>query len=99
MDFQGQGTTITGETEALALIDPISRYVVVIPFKNREAGRHMAPTSPNLIALCSLSERQTSSIQTLPLRSFFLKPLNFWLRQPTSPQPLLLCTMPGVTER
>jgi hypothetical protein len=34
MDFQGQGTALTGETEALALIDPTSRYVVVIPLLN-----------------------------------------------------------------
>ncbi len=38
MDFQGQGTALTGETEALALIDPTSRYVVVIPLMNREAS-------------------------------------------------------------
>ena len=43
MDFQGQGTALTGETEALALIDPTSRYVVVIPLKNREAGTWIQP--------------------------------------------------------
>jgi hypothetical protein len=43
MDFQGQGTALTGETEALALIDPISRYVVVIPLKNREASTWLQP--------------------------------------------------------
>ncbi len=36
-DFQGQGTALTGESETLALIDPTSRYVVVIPLMNREA--------------------------------------------------------------
>jgi hypothetical protein len=34
MDFQGQDTALTGETEALALIDPTSRYVIVIPLLN-----------------------------------------------------------------
>jgi transposase InsO family protein len=43
MDFQGQGTALTGETEALALIDPTSRYVVVIPLKNREAATWLQP--------------------------------------------------------
>ena len=43
MDFQGQGTALTGETEALALIDPTSRYVVVIPLANREARTWLQP--------------------------------------------------------
>jgi transposase InsO family protein len=43
MDFQGQGTALTGETEALALIDPTSRYVVVIPLANREASTWLQP--------------------------------------------------------
>ncbi len=43
MDFQGQGTALTGETEALALIDPTSRYVVVIPLLNREAQTWIQP--------------------------------------------------------
>ncbi len=43
MDFQGQGTALTGETEALALIDPTSRYVVVIPLLNREAKTWLQP--------------------------------------------------------
>jgi hypothetical protein len=43
MNFQGQGTALTGETEALALIDPMSRYVVVIPLKNREASTWIQP--------------------------------------------------------
>ena len=34
MDFQGQGTSASGMTELLALIDPTSRYVVVIPLKD-----------------------------------------------------------------
>jgi hypothetical protein len=38
MDFQGQGEAETGEREALALIDPTSRYVVVLPLKDREAS-------------------------------------------------------------
>jgi hypothetical protein len=37
MDFQGQGTASSGETEALALIDTTARYVVVIPLMDREA--------------------------------------------------------------
>ena len=37
MDFQGQGKAITGEKEALAIIDATARYVVVIPLMNREA--------------------------------------------------------------
>ncbi len=43
MDFQGQGTALTGETEALALINPTSRYVVVIPLLNREATTWLQP--------------------------------------------------------
>ncbi len=43
MDFQGQGTALTEETEALALIDPISRYVVVIPLKDHEASNWIQP--------------------------------------------------------
>jgi hypothetical protein len=38
MDFQGQGEAETGEKEAPALIDPTSRYVVVLPLKDREAA-------------------------------------------------------------
>jgi hypothetical protein len=37
MDFQGQGKALTGETEALALIDSAARYVVVIPLMDRTA--------------------------------------------------------------
>jgi hypothetical protein len=43
MDFQGQGTAETGETEALALIDPTSRYVIVIPLKDRQASTWIRP--------------------------------------------------------
>jgi hypothetical protein len=43
MDFQGQGTAITGETEVLALIDPTSRYVVVIPLRDRQASTWLQP--------------------------------------------------------
>jgi hypothetical protein len=38
MDFQGQGESETGESEALAFIDPTSTYVVVIPLPNREVA-------------------------------------------------------------
>jgi hypothetical protein len=39
MDFQGQGTdrNLSGETEVLSLIDSTSRYVIVIPLKDRQA--------------------------------------------------------------
>jgi hypothetical protein len=43
MDFQGQGTALTGETEVLALIDPTSRYVVVLPLKDRQASTWIQP--------------------------------------------------------
>ncbi len=43
MDFQGQGASATGETEVLALIDPTSRYVVVIPLKDRQASTWIQP--------------------------------------------------------
>jgi transposase InsO family protein len=43
MDFQGQGEALTGEKEALALIDPTSCYVIVIPLKDREAGSWLQP--------------------------------------------------------
>jgi transposase InsO family protein len=35
MDFQGQGTAITGETEALGIIDTTARFVTVIALPNR----------------------------------------------------------------
>ncbi len=38
MDFQGQGASETGESEALAFIDPTSRYIVVIPLPDREVA-------------------------------------------------------------
>ena len=43
MDFQGQGTAVTGETEVLALIDPTSRYVVAIPLRDRQASTWLQP--------------------------------------------------------
>ncbi len=43
MDFQGQGTASSGETEVLALIDPTSRYVVIIPLKDRQASTWLQP--------------------------------------------------------
>jgi transposase InsO family protein len=43
MDFQGQGTATTGETELLALIDPTARYVVVIPLRDRQASTWLQP--------------------------------------------------------
>jgi transposase InsO family protein len=43
MDFQGQGTSASGMTELLALIDPTSRYVVVIPLRDRQVSTWMQP--------------------------------------------------------
>jgi hypothetical protein len=37
MDFQGQGQAITGETEALAIMDSFTKTVAVIALPNREA--------------------------------------------------------------
>ncbi len=37
MDFQGQGQAITGETEALAIMDSFTKTVSVIALPNREA--------------------------------------------------------------
>ena len=38
MDFQGQGSAISGETEALAIIDSFTKTVSVIALPNREAS-------------------------------------------------------------
>jgi hypothetical protein len=35
MDFQGQGTALSGETEALAVIDTTARFVTVIALPDR----------------------------------------------------------------
>jgi hypothetical protein len=43
MDFQGQGLAISGETEALAVIDTTSRYVTVLCLKDREATTFIQP--------------------------------------------------------
>jgi hypothetical protein len=43
MNFQGQGTAATGETEVLALIDPTSRCVIVIPLQDRQASTWLQP--------------------------------------------------------
>jgi hypothetical protein len=43
MNFQGQGIATTGETELLALIDPTSRYVVVLPLSDRQASTWLQP--------------------------------------------------------
>jgi hypothetical protein len=37
MDFQGQGTTDSGETEALAILDSFIKTAMVIPLPNRNA--------------------------------------------------------------
>ncbi len=36
MDFQGQGTPLSGETAALAIIDTTARYVTILVLKNRQ---------------------------------------------------------------
>ena len=43
LDFQGQGTAITGETQALAFIDTSSRYVEVLALPDREATTFIGP--------------------------------------------------------
>ena len=43
MDFAGQGTADTGETEALAIIDTTSRYVTVLCLPDREATTFIQP--------------------------------------------------------
>jgi transposase InsO family protein len=45
MDFQGQGQAITGETEALAIMDSFTKTVSVIALPNREA----ATLAPHLL--------------------------------------------------
>jgi hypothetical protein len=74
MNFQGQGKALTGENEALALIDPTSRYVVVIPLKDREAP---PGCSPSWTESCSRSVLQTCCIPT-QRRSSFLKLWTCW---------------------
>ncbi len=49
MDFQGQGEALTGEKEVLALIDPMSRYVVVIPLPDREASTWLQPFLDHIV--------------------------------------------------
>jgi hypothetical protein len=43
MDFQGQGLALTGETQALALVDASARYVEVLHLKDREAASFVPP--------------------------------------------------------
>ncbi len=45
MDFQGQGTATTGETEALGIIDTITRFVTVIALPNRQVRTFCAAIS------------------------------------------------------
>jgi hypothetical protein len=52
MDFQGQGKSLTGETEALALIDPTSTYVVVLPLRDREATTWLQPFLDRIVFTC-----------------------------------------------
>ncbi len=41
MDFQGQGTAVTGEQEALAIIDTTSRFVTVLALPDRKVTAFM----------------------------------------------------------
>jgi hypothetical protein len=43
MDFQGQGTATTGETEALGIIDATARFVTVIALPNRTVQTFVQP--------------------------------------------------------
>jgi hypothetical protein len=43
MDFQGQGKALSGETEALAIIDTTARYVTIIALKNRQVQTFLQP--------------------------------------------------------
>jgi transposase InsO family protein len=43
MDFQGQGTATTGETEALGIIDTTARFVTVIALPNRTVQTFVQP--------------------------------------------------------
>ena len=43
MDFQGQGQAITGETEALAIIDSFTKTVSVLALPNREESTLLPP--------------------------------------------------------
>ncbi len=74
MDFQGQGTAITGETEVLALIDPTSRYVVVIPLRGRQASTWLQPFldrivftfgAPDILHSDDAPEFQSEALQLL----------------------------------
>ncbi len=47
--FQGQGKAISGETEALALIDTTARYVIVLPLLDREATTFIQPFLDKLV--------------------------------------------------
>jgi hypothetical protein len=43
MNFQGQGTATTSETEALAIIDTTARFVTVIALQNRQVQAFLQP--------------------------------------------------------
>jgi hypothetical protein len=43
MDFQGQGLAVTGETEALAVMDSFTKTVFVLPLKDRTAPTFIPP--------------------------------------------------------
>ena len=49
MDFQGMGTAVTGETQALGIIDTTARYAIVIPLADREATTFIQPFLDNLV--------------------------------------------------
>jgi hypothetical protein len=87
VDFQGQGKSLTGETEALALIDPTSRYVVM---------RQPLGSNRSLIGLCLRSAPPTFSTPMLPRSSCLLR-WTCWPKRWGSAQPPRWVTMPAAT--
>jgi hypothetical protein len=49
MDFQGQGLAVTGETQALGLIDTTARFAVIIPLPDREASTLVGPRLDRIV--------------------------------------------------
>ena len=49
MDFQGQGTAITGEQEALGIIDTTTRFVTVIALPNRRVQTFLQPFMDHIV--------------------------------------------------
>jgi hypothetical protein len=49
MDFQGQGTAVTGEQEALAIIDTTSRFITVLALPDRKVTTFMPAFLDNIV--------------------------------------------------